>query len=83
MKFKAVERNPEIKMEMRFFEITSGARNGPDKFLCYFFQRNSSAFADGRHTEGHGHQEINEITLQRKKKGSQITSVKSSEGKRW
>ena len=33
--------------------------------------------------EGHGHQEINEITLQKKKKGSQITSVKSSEGKRW
>ena len=31
--------------------------------------------------EGHGHQEINEIALQRKKKGSQITSVKSSEGK--
>ena len=49
MKFKAVERNPEIKMEMRFFEITSGARNGPGKFLCYFFQRNSSDFADGRH----------------------------------
>ena len=34
MKFKAGERNPEIEMEMRFFEITSGARNGPDKFLC-------------------------------------------------
>lgn len=82
MKFKAVERNPEIEMEMRFFEITSGARNGPDKFLCYFFQR-IQALSLMAVIEGHGHQEINEITLQRKKKGSQITSVKSSEGKRW
>ena len=82
MKFKAVERNPEIKMEMRFFEITSGARNGPDKFLCYFFQRNSGAFADGRHRGPRPSRDQRNHTS-KEEKGSQITSVKSSEGKRW